>query len=187
MLEVLFLYELNITKTKAALRRSSSKWLLMGQYCSYCSWRIFMWRRKKKAPHLPVQRRLFYKHIHCADEEIGIRTVRSQGMHHHAVNEAPLLHWHHQIDKLARQAERHQLWHGQKLTDGKDSQKKARVRKQEVRNLVTEGSQVVFSSFWALKPPLSLKWIRAARWNGATPCHHSSAREHLVVVAESTQ
>lgn len=78
-------------------------------------------------------------------------------MHHHAVNEAPLLHWHHQIDELARQAERHQLWHGQKLADGKDSQKKARVRKQEVRNLVTEGSQVVFSSFRALKPPLSLK------------------------------
>lgn len=84
-------------------------------------------------------------------------------MHHHTVNEAPLLHWHHQIHKLARQAERHQLRHGQKLTDGKDSQKKARIRKQKVRNLVTEGLQACcfFFSFFS---SLETSFVTEVKW-----------------------
>lgn len=65
--------------------------------------------------HLPIQQGLFDKHVHGVEQQIGLGSVRSQGVDHDALDQARLPQRLHEVDKLLGQPERHELRHGEEL------------------------------------------------------------------------
>lgn len=65
--------------------------------------------------YLPVQQGLLDKHIHGVEQQVWIGAVRSERVDHDALDQTRLPQRLHQIDKLPRQPEGHELRHGKEL------------------------------------------------------------------------
>lgn len=84
--------------------------------------------------YLPVQQGLFDKHVHGVEQQIGLGSVRPQGVNHDALDQARLPQRLHEVDELLGQPERHELRHGEELRAersfiGTDERLKSRLLK----------------------------------------------------------
>lgn len=71
--------------------------------------------KSSEIPYPPIQRRLFDKNIHGAEQQIGIISQSSQHVPHGALHLSIDLQRHVEVHKLSGQSEWDQLRQGQEL------------------------------------------------------------------------